>query len=48
VYLVANDDDAVEGQTRFGAVPGNELIDGILVDAARAGEVRLLSADSLE
>src|SRR5271170_1316520 len=35
VHAVANDYDAVEGQPRLGAVPGDELVDGILVDAAR-------------
>ena len=36
VHAVPNHDDAVEGEARFGTVPGNELIDGILVHSARA------------
>ena len=35
VHAVANDYDAVERQAGFRAVPGDELIDGVLVDAAR-------------
>src|SRR6266849_515297 len=35
VHAVANDDDAIESQTGLGAVPGDELIDGVLVNAAR-------------
>ncbi len=37
VHAVVNDDDAVEGQPGLGAVPGDELIDGVLVNAARGG-----------
>ncbi len=36
VHAVANDHDAIEGQPWLGAVPGDELIDGVLVNAARA------------
>jgi hypothetical protein len=35
VHAVANDHDAVESQSRFRAVPGDELVDGVLVHAAR-------------
>jgi len=35
IQAIAHDDDAVEGQPRFGAVPGNELVDSVLVYAAR-------------
>jgi len=35
VHAIAHDDDAVEGQPRLGAVPGDELVDGVLVDSAR-------------
>ena len=28
VHPIAHDDDSVEGQTRLGAVPGDELVDG--------------------
>jgi hypothetical protein len=34
-HAVANDHDAIEGQPGLGAVPGDELIDGVLVNAAR-------------
>jgi len=30
VHAIAHDDDAVEGQPRLGAVPGDELVDGVL------------------
>src|SRR6266566_7657316 len=36
VHAIAHDDDAVEGQPRLGAVPGDELVDGVLVDSARS------------
>ena len=32
---ITHHDDAVEGEPRFGAVPGNELVDAELVYAAR-------------
>src|SRR6266481_1828021 len=35
VHAVANNHDAIEGQPGLGAVPGDELIDGVLVNAAR-------------
>ena len=35
VHAVAHDDDAIEGQTGLGAIPCDELIDGVLVNAAR-------------
>src|SRR5262250_1075015 len=35
VHAVANDHDAVESRTRFGTVPGDELIDGIFVNSTR-------------
>ena len=35
VHAIAHDHDAVEGQPRLGAVPGDELVDGVLVNAAR-------------
>ena len=35
VHAVSNDYDAIEGQSGFGAVPGDELVDSILVHAAR-------------
>src|SRR5450755_2236459 len=31
MHAVANDHDAVESQSRLGAIPSNELIDGVLV-----------------
>jgi hypothetical protein len=34
VHTVTNDDDAVESQARLRAIPGDELIDGVLVNAA--------------
>src|SRR5713226_300694 len=37
VHAVADDDDAVEGQPRLGAVPGDELVDGVFVHASRGG-----------
>jgi len=35
VHAVANDHDAVEGQAGLGAVPGDELVNGVLVHTAR-------------
>ena len=35
VHAIAHD-DAVEGQPRFGTVPRDELVDGVLVDSARS------------
>ena len=35
VHAVAHDYDPVQCESRFGAVPGNELIDGVFIDAAR-------------
>lgn len=35
VHAIAHDDDAVEGQPRLGTVPGDELVDGVLVNPAR-------------
>jgi hypothetical protein len=35
VHAVANDYDAVEDQARFGAVPRNKLIEGVLVNSVR-------------
>jgi hypothetical protein len=35
VHAIAHDDDAVEGPPRLGAVPGDELVDGVLLDSAR-------------
>ena len=35
IQAIAHDDDAVEGQPRLGTVPGDKLVDGILVDPAR-------------
>ena len=35
VHPVANDHDPVECEAGFRAVPGDELIDGVLVNAAR-------------
>src|SRR6266581_2919138 len=36
VHAIAHHDDAVEGQPRLGAAPGDELVDGVLVDSARS------------
>jgi hypothetical protein len=36
VQAVTNDYDAVESEAGFGAVPSNELIDGVLVNPARS------------
>jgi hypothetical protein len=35
VHAVANDHDPVQREARFGAVPSDELIDGVFIDAAR-------------
>ena len=35
VHAIAHDDDAIESQSGFRAIPGNELVDGVLVHAAR-------------
>jgi len=37
MHAIAHDDDAIECQTRFRAVPGNELFDGVLIDATGTG-----------
>ena len=36
VYAIAHHHDPVESQPWLGAIPGDELIDGILIDAARS------------
>src|SRR6202040_4236913 len=36
VHAIADYDDAVEGKARLGAIPGDELVDGVLVHAARS------------
>ncbi len=36
VHAIAHDDDPIEGQPRLGAVPGDELVDGVLVDSTRS------------
>jgi hypothetical protein len=36
IHAVAHDHDAVQGQTGFGAVPGDELVDGVLVHSTRS------------
>ena len=48
IYPIAHNDDAVEGQPRLGAVPGNKLIDCVLVNATDAGDPRLLSTAVLQ
>ena len=35
VHAVAHDYDPVQSEPWFGAVPGNELMDGVFIDAAR-------------
>ena len=35
VHAITHDDDAVECQPGLGPVPGDELVDGVLVDSAR-------------
>jgi hypothetical protein len=35
VHAIPEYDNAVEGRPGFGAVPSNELVDGVLVNAAR-------------
>ena len=35
VHAIAHDNDAIESQAGFGAVPGDELIDRKLIDPAR-------------
>ena len=36
VQTIAHDYDAVEGQPRLGAIPGDELVNGVLVDSTRS------------
>jgi len=36
VQAIAHNDDSVKGQPRLRAVPGDELVDGVLVDSARS------------
>jgi Domain of unknown function (DUF6429) len=36
-HAVAHDHDAIEGEARLRAIPRDELVDGVLVNAARAG-----------
>ncbi|MGO9083624.1 MAG: hypothetical protein ACLQBK_00220 [Candidatus Sulfotelmatobacter sp.] len=45
VHAVANDHNAIEGQARFGAIPGNKLVDGVLVDAARGWRAEAVEHD---
>jgi hypothetical protein len=35
VHAVAHDYDPIQSEPWFGAVPGNELMDGVFIDAAR-------------
>jgi hypothetical protein len=35
IHAITHDDDAAESQPRLGAVPGDELVDDVLVDSAR-------------
>jgi len=35
IHAIAHDDDAVEGEPRLGAIPSDELVDGIPADTAR-------------
>jgi hypothetical protein len=37
VHAVANDGDAIEGEAWLGAIPGDKLIDRVLVHSARGG-----------
>jgi hypothetical protein len=34
VHAVADDNNAIKGEASFGTVPGDELVDGVLVDPA--------------
>jgi hypothetical protein len=36
VHAIAHDHDTVESQPRLGAIPGDELIDGVQIDTARS------------
>ena len=36
VHAIADDHDAVEGQPRLGVVPGDELVDSVLVHSTRS------------
>jgi hypothetical protein len=36
VHAIAHHHDAVEGQPRLGAIPGDELVDGVLVHSTRS------------
>ncbi len=42
VHAIADYDDAVEGEARLGAIPCNELINGVLVHAARGGRAEAI------
>jgi hypothetical protein len=42
VHAVANHHDPVQSQSWFGAVPGDELIDSVLLDSARSGRAEAI------
>ncbi|MGA2377612.1 MAG: DUF6429 family protein [Candidatus Sulfotelmatobacter sp.] len=42
MHAVAGDHDPIEGEAWFRAVPRNELIEGVFVDAARAGRAEAI------
>ena len=48
VHAVAHDYDTIKGQSGFGAIPGDELVDGVLVNTARGWQPRLLSTANLQ
>src|SRR5215469_3604559 len=42
VHAIAHDDNAVEGQSRLGAIPGDKLIDGVLVHPPRGARAEAI------
>jgi hypothetical protein len=47
VHAIAHDNDAIERQTGLGTVPGDELIDGVLVDTPLGGRAEAVKHCSL-
>jgi hypothetical protein len=47
MHAIAHHDDAVEGEARFGTVPRDELVDGVLVNPARGWRTEAVEYCSL-
>src|SRR5215469_11464053 len=47
VHAIAHDDNAVEGQSRLGVIPGDELVDRVLVHSTRGGRAEAVENGGL-